>query len=171
MSKGKAIVHLGKGGVAAVDFQNFSALERQDVEMANEVVVGMMFIFNSTRDLVLTDGQHDPQKQKLLDGVGSEVSYSCTKGWKNVFVTTFPDVINEEDEYPRDFTVTDEDHFLDWRSLDKVRELIVTYSEHLKKVRVVGIIDEDEYNDLRSHVESISTEITFENDSPYLVVV
>jgi len=172
MSRDKAVVHTGRDGVAVVNFQNFSSGSRQEVSLGDEIVRGILVVYNPSEKVLKKDGEHDSDRQKFVEGIGGEVSHSYTNGWKNVYVSTFVkhDDFTVED-FPSEFTTSDEDVLFPSTKISELREYVEKYSSTLRKIRVVGIVSEDDFQNLKSEVVSLSTEITIEDDSPYLVVV
>jgi len=172
MAKGKAYIHTGQGGAVAVDFKNFSALERDVPTMTGETVLGLMFVYNATENLLKKAEQHVATRQKFIEGLGGEISHSILQGWNNVYVTTFEEVVNNDESYPDEFTLhEDDDTFIDARHLKEIRDVIMKHSAHLKKIKVVGVLDSEDFDDLRAHAHSISTEIEIDSKSAYLIQV
>jgi len=165
---GKAVVISNKKAVE-VEFVNLSG-ERISVSSAlDEKAVGALVIFNAFEKIIRTSS-HDSTREKLIDGLTSEISLSYSMGWRNFYFCSFKK-FNDSTAFdlPGEFTTLEEDEFYFSTQMKKMCDSINSHKPCLKKIRLVGIVSEKELNDTLKKLDGEG--IAVETDSLYLVIV
>lgn len=167
MSDGKAVVVGQKNTPVSVPFVNWN---NEEPTMSGDAVTGALIIVNCLDKFLRKPGEHDSAREKLIDGLASEVSLSYAEGWSNIYYCTFRGNSGFTlDDLPSEFTTSEDDGIFYFNQRKKIIEILEGLKPALKRVRIVGLLTESQLANLVAAISDIGVEI--EADSPYLVTI
>lgn len=167
MNNGKAVVIGANSEPVMVPFAN---LNDENPVMSGSAVLGVLVVINCLNKFLRKAGEHDTDREKLVDGLSSEISLSYSDGWSNLYYCTFRNHHGFTlEDLPHEFSTSNDDGIFYFNQRKKLIEVISEYKSTLRKIRLVGIIGETQLDKLVKELSVL--EVDIELDSPYLVTV
>jgi len=162
---GKAVVIGNKNKPIEIPFLS---LGNEDPKLFGNAVTGVLVVVNALNKFLRVGGEHSSSRERLTEGLTSEISLAYAEGRSNIYYCTFKKESGFTlEDLPQEFSTSEDDGIFYFNQQKKMIETIASYKPDLKKVRVVGIISSKQLSDLKQSLEGL--EITLELDSPFLV--